>query len=638
MKPKRIISRAILTAALSLQAWPTVLAQQAQVDQGKTVIERIVKEGIAVELAVTRSDGRPVTEPLQGEDVVVSLKITDSRTGAPLSGLRPAAWIDPLGKEPATEGDCRQKVQAFLQGSLSARPEVDLNTYFILTLNKESSISVIDPILGYGNSKLFTVVFLKSPGEDWVLTRDKKRLFVTMPDANQVAVIDTAIWQVVQNIDAGAKPRRMALQSDEKYLWVSDESGVTAIDAATLKVIGRIQTAAGRHEMALPSDDQFLFVGNNEAGTVSIIDIKSLKKVRDIETGAGPVSLAYSRLSKALYVANEGDGTLVSIGGDKFTSITRLTLKPGLTTVRFAKNGRWGFVVNQKENEVVVFDSSTNRVIHAAQIGKRPDQISFTDDFAYVRSAATEQVYMIQLAAVGKASNLAVTEIPGGQKPPVGDSIARFPDSIVPAPEGGSVLIANPADQMVYYYTEGMAAPMGSFQNYRRTPAAVIAWNKSLTEQQPGIYSTNARILGSGKYSLAFLLDTPRIVHCFNLTVKPNEAMAKLNEGPPIKIQHLSQELKVTAGEAARVRFKVTDSKTGAPRTGLKDLGVLLMNPSNWQQRKWAVSLGDGIYEAEVTTPRAGVYFLFLQCPSLHVRLNELPRMVLQVKEPEVER
>ena len=32
------------------------------------------------------------------------------------------------------------------------------------------------------------------------------------------------------------------------------------------------------------------------------------------------------------------------------------------------------------------------------------------------------------------------------------------------------MIVANPADKMIYYYTEGMAAPMGSFQNYRRVP------------------------------------------------------------------------------------------------------------------------------------------------------------------------
>ena len=40
------------------------------------------------------------------------------------------------------EGDtdatqCREKIQSFLQGSLRSRPDVDLNTYYVLALNDE---------------------------------------------------------------------------------------------------------------------------------------------------------------------------------------------------------------------------------------------------------------------------------------------------------------------------------------------------------------------------------------------------------------------------------------------------------------------------------------------------------------------
>ena len=43
---------------------------------------------------------------------------------------------------------------------------------------------------------------LKSPGEDWLLTRDGELLFVTLPASNQVAVITTRSWKVIDYIDA----------------------------------------------------------------------------------------------------------------------------------------------------------------------------------------------------------------------------------------------------------------------------------------------------------------------------------------------------------------------------------------------------------------------------------------------------
>ena len=53
-----------------------------------------------------------------------------------------------------------------------SRPEVDLNVYYVLALNEDATISVVDPLFGYGSSKLLTMVFLHSPGEDWALSAD----------------------------------------------------------------------------------------------------------------------------------------------------------------------------------------------------------------------------------------------------------------------------------------------------------------------------------------------------------------------------------------------------------------------------------------------------------------------------------
>jgi hypothetical protein len=46
------------------------------------------------------------------------------------------------------------------------------------------------------------------------MSADKKRLYVSMPLVNQVAVIDLLTWKPIANIDAGMKPTRVALQHD----------------------------------------------------------------------------------------------------------------------------------------------------------------------------------------------------------------------------------------------------------------------------------------------------------------------------------------------------------------------------------------------------------------------------------------
>ncbi|HEU4796440.1 MAG TPA: hypothetical protein VFT02_12460, partial [Pyrinomonadaceae bacterium] len=196
------------------------------------------EQGVSIEFSV-------VSKAVAGEEATVQFKITGTNGGVPLSNLRPVAWIDQR-QSPQAPGarECREKVQSFLQSSFTKRPTVDLNAYFILALNNEPNISVIDPLSGFGGSKLYTLVPLKTPGEDWVLTADNKRLYVSLPQSNEIAVIDARAWKVIANIAAGSKPMRVALQNDQRYLWVGTEDGVTVIDTVTAKPVAQIKTGA----------------------------------------------------------------------------------------------------------------------------------------------------------------------------------------------------------------------------------------------------------------------------------------------------------------------------------------------------------------------------------------------------------
>lgn len=618
--------------------------EKSQAAASKRDPQRLLHEGIAVDFSVEPVSVQGVKAPglVEGDDVVVRFKITDSRTGTPLTNLHPSAWMDLRAPGKTTEGkDCRQKIQSFLQSSLSSRPDIDLNTYYILTLNQEANISIIDPLMGYGSSKLLTLVFLSSPGEDWVLSGDKKRLFVTMPLVNQVAVIDTSNWKVLSNIDAGPRPARIALQPDEKYLWIGNdaaggESGVTVIDSTQLKIAARIKTGTGHHEIAFASDNRYAYVTNKQEGTLSVIDVQKLSKAKDIKTGALPVSLAFSPLSKAIYVASEGDGTIAVIGGDPPDLFARIAAKAGLKSIRFVPDGRYGFAVNGGDGKVQVFDASTNRVLHTIAVGKNPDKITFTRGYAYVRALGSDQVSMIRLDAIGKKEDVPVLDFPAGQLAPEKSPSTSVADAIVPTPEGQSVLVANPADKMIYYYAEGMAAPMGSFQNYGRVPRAVMVWDQSLQESQPGVYSTNVKLVGAGDYDVAFLLDSPRISHCFNMTVKANLALRKEPE-LPIFIEPLVKDSKIRVGENVTLQFLVKDSRTMLPRAGLKDFGVIVfLAPGHWQNRQWAQSVGEGKYEVSFTPDKSGPYYVFVECPSLRVKYNQAPHFILVALEDKV--
>jgi len=638
----KTIRKMLLTAAVAAVA----LAQSASA-QEKTAAapapkpagpQKIVAQGVEIEFTIDPAGERKegAANLMEDQDARVRFQIKDTTTGTPLTGVRPSAWLSRRGGEATAPDVCKEKVRSFLQGSLRARPDVDLNSYYILALNEEPNISVIDPLLGFGGTKLVTLVFLRSPGQDWAITDDQERLFVSMPKVNQVAVVDTNTWKVVANIDTGASPVRLALQPDEKYLWVGTdegaESGVTVIDTATLKPAARVATGAGHHEIALSGDNKFAYVTNRDAGTLTVLDAQKFSKVADVKIGQRADAVAVSPLSKSVYVTDGPGGKVVVADGAAGKVLGSLAVREGVGRVRFAPGGRYGFVPSPAEGSVYVFDASTDRVLHTIPAGKSPDQIAFTKEFAYVRASGSLDVTMIRLNTIGKDPY--VTHFPAGQAPPANSSTApAAADSIVPAPEPDAMLVANLADRQIYYYTEGMAAPMGNFQNYKRDPRAVMVADRSLREVKSVTYETFARLPKSGTYDVAFVLDSPRVTHCFEATAAVNPAVKQERE-VPLGVEYLDRAKPLRVGEEYTLRFRLTETASGKPAEALKDVQVLtFLSPGLWQKREWAQAVGGGVYELKLTVPQTGVYMFFVASRTAGVEFRQLPYLTLRAEQ-----
>jgi YVTN family beta-propeller protein len=598
--------------------------------------QKIVTQGVEVEFTIepaTPVEGAS-TQVMEEQDARVRFRITDTTTHTPLTGVKPNVWLTQRGADAAPKPEqCKEKIQSYLQGSLRSRPDVDLNSFYLLTLNEEANISVIDPLLGFGGSKLVTLVMLKSPGEDWAITSDQERLFVSMPDSNQVAVVDTNTWKVVANIDTGARPVRLALQPDEKYLWVGtdagDESGVTVIDTTAFKAAARVKTGAGHHEIALSGDNRFAYVTNRDAGTLSIVAVRGFEKVGDVKTGRRANSVAVSPLSKSVYVSDDAGGRIAVVDGAAAKLVTNIEAGAGVGAVRFAPGGRYGFAPNPTGDTVYIFDASTNRMLHALKVGKGPDQLAFTQEYAYVHLSGSLDVAMIRMSTLGK--ELYMTKFPAGQSAPSeGRTPVATADSIITAPEPNSVIISNVADQQIYYYTEGMAAPMGNLQNYKRDPRAVLVADRSLREIKTGTFETFTRLPKGGTYDVAFLLDSPRVMHCFETEAADNPSIEHEMKAA-LGVEYLERQRPLRAGEDYTLRFRLTDAATGKPADGLKDVHVLVfLAPGVWQKRDFAKGAGEGVYELKINVPQPGYYTIFVESRSKGVLFRQLPYLMLE--------
>lgn len=595
-------------------------------------LNAVVKKGlrVAFDIAAPESRQGESESVLEGAYADVSFRITDATTGAPVPALEPAVWITRDGSL-GEELDCHEQISRHLQGLLSLQADIDLNKFFLLVMNNDQTISVVDPLLGVnGITQLYAMIVMKDRGEDWAFSADGERLFVTMPRSGAVAVVDLGDFKVEQTLAVGEQPVRVALQPDGRYFWVGNDSktegksGVTVIDARSLEVVGFVPTGVGHHEIAFSADSLAAFVTNSLAGTVSVIDTQALKKTKDLTTTANPIAVALSPLSGQVYVGSQG-GNITFVDAKRREVSGSIETAPGLVALRFSPDGRWGFAANLERDQVTVVDASTGTIAHRFDVGDQPHQVAFTGNYAYVRHLGTPEVTLVPLAQLGKPEEPGLKQIPLGNGAPGDYPFPALADAISPTGEWTAVVSANPADRMVYYYMEGMIAPMGSYSAYGRVPRAVGVVDRSLREVDKGVYGARIRVPKAGSYRVAFLVDAPAVHHCFSFEAAPDPAVASGNE-QEFELNFLDQKPRVSVGEPFTLRFSLTSTGDETSVSALDDVTVLATRPPfNWQTRERARALGDGRYEVDLLPDQPGVYLVSVGVASLGLDFTDLP-------------
>lgn len=629
------IFAAIAGATAAAQELADLRPNDSAAPQAMDNLNRIERKGVAVDFSAKPAERPGAQEITEGEDVELQFAVSDVSTGQPIKGLRPGSWLD-IGDASAAPADarkenCTTKIKAYFKGAAGVRPTVDLSSYYILSFNRDPSISVIDPLVGLaGKTNLLATIELDDTPADWAKTRDGKRLFVTLPALGRMTAIDAESFKAITTIDVGAKPIRIALQDDGRYLWIGNDSetdeagGVTVVDTATLKVVARFATGRGHHEIAFSSDGRFAFASNREKGNISVFSTARLSRLKDIEIGRAPLALAYSKIAQALYVADGLSGAVSVVQGADPAVVTVIQAKPGLGPLKITPDGRWALVLNAKENLVHVIEVATNRLAQSITVGARPYHLAFSDAFAYVRSLDTENVGLISLAQLGKETASSVSAFAAGAASPGAVANLGVGAPVSAAVGEAAALIASPGDNLIYYYMEGMLAPSGSFRNPGHQVGAVDVIDHGLKEVAPGRYETRVTAPAAGNYDVAFLLGSPAINECFRVSIASDPS--KPRDRRAVSIDYVDVPRHVAPGSSVRWRFRLDDLQSGKPKTGLNDVKVFYYAaPGRFRSEALAREIQDGLYEADLHLRNNGAYYVYVSVPSLRLGYRDLP-------------
>ena len=601
--------------------------------------QRFEQNGLAVELAIRSLDStHGKGDLLAGQSATVDVSLTDATTGAPVLGIRPRAWITGRpSKMVADETTCADKIRPLVSGQLGSRAEIDLSQYVVLTMNHDKTISVINPQVDFSITKLESLITLPGIGADWVLSQDGNILYVTMPDEAAVAVIDTRTRRLLRTVatGAGSRPGRVLLQPDGRQVWVGLDGAaqVATLDTATHQLAATMPVGQGLHALAATADSRFLYVTNSKSNTVSAIDTQTHSVAATIPVGDTPVTLTYSSVARRFYVGALNGNAITAIDPTEHRVVSTIPVTPGIVALAAEPQGRFVVAANQLESHISVIDTASNAVTVTAPVVKEPDQVAFTEHYAYIRGIESEKVTLLDLQSLrqGKATPLDIQT--GRKAPSAAAEELGVASMIAPTPEGNAVMVANAPDATLYFYQEGMMAPMGTFSNYKRMPRGILVLDRSLREVSPGVYRAPITLTKAGRFDVPVLINQPRVVHCFQVTVEesPEQKSVAARTRPPL-VRALFGKESIATHTSTALQFTLLDATTQQPVTGIKDVQVLLFEPpGTWQQRHWAKEVEAGRYTVTQSFPHAGEYRVMIQSPSQHLRFVDATSMVLTV-------
>ena len=227
--------------------------------------------------------------------------------------------------------------------------------------------------------KLTGVLKSGSDPEQFDLSQDGKRLFVSNEDSAQATVLDTGNGSIVASVPLGHEPEGVRVAPNGKWVLVTSETdnALSLVDAQTLKVLKTIKVGVRPRDLAFTADSSVAYVSGEGDASLTRVPIPAgapVTQVLQLPKTARPMGVVFDAVRKRVYMTTGRGGTVavVALEGGVEKLVTEVPVGARPWGIALSPDGERLYTANGSSNDVTVVDTSSLRVVKKIPVGQGP--------------------------------------------------------------------------------------------------------------------------------------------------------------------------------------------------------------------------------------------------------------------------
>ena len=245
---------------------------------------------------------------------------------------------------------------------------------------RKAEVVVFDP---WTLKTLKRIPFGRGPSMSVELSPDLRFAAANAAGSDEIAVIDTATYEIVRTIPVGKFPCDLTFSADGKLAFEPDrdQDTLSVLDwqsGRTLKTIA-LENGSRPWMLTLSPDGQRLWVQERDRSRVSVYDTGSLKRIARIPVGRTPITNEFSPSGRYAIVNHAGESFVKIFDAVSLQEVKTIPVGRSPVNAVFDPDERYAYVTNWGSHSVSVIDVERWEVVKTIKVGRNPFGIYLFD-------------------------------------------------------------------------------------------------------------------------------------------------------------------------------------------------------------------------------------------------------------------